>query len=334
MNGQTRDGAGKGPRKTSAERQEEYRAHAMGKLSEKEKKARRKRTLTTLAVAAVSVLAVAGITACILLNNIVWEPRRRYAAAEKLYAEEDYLGAYDAFSALGDYSDAAARADDCILQNARKLSGRESVVIGDDRTMKWFSITDDGVLMFDDEVYVGGTDVVIPDVFNGILVRAVGDKAFYYAEFMTSVVIPASVVSVGERSFFHCTGLTEVTLPDSIKTVGEYAFSGCSSLKTVRFGSGLREIGQRAFRECSALESAELPEGLTVIGVRAFNGCTSLKTVSLPSTLTTVMGYAFTDCTSLGSVTFNGAEGALRAACAAEDAEVILNCPGLVCKED
>ena len=321
-------------RLTSAERQELYRKHAEGKLSAQEKQAERKKIILTLCVSVLAVLVIGGAVACIILNQKVWEPSRKYRAAQSLYDSGDYLAAYDAFKALDTYSDSRQKASECILQNAKKLSERDEVVIGDSSSMKWFSIDEEGVLMFDDEIYVGSSDVVIPDVFDGILVRTIKDKAFYYADFMTSVVIPASVTSVGERSFFHCTGLTEIRLPDGLKFIGEYAFSSCSSLKRIYFGSGLREISQRAFRECTSLEAADLPEGLSTIGVRAFNGCTSLRSLSLPSTLTSVGGYAFTECTSLQSVVYNGSSGALSAALSAEDADVILNCPGLVCKKD
>ena len=323
------------PRKhmTSAERQEMYKAAAAGKISLNKKKKQRRDIVKYSVIGLISLLTIAAIVAAVILNREVWQPAREYKKAVALYDSGDYLAAYDAFKAMGSYADAGERAEECIIANARKLAGKTDVIIGDETSMPWFSIDENGTIGFDDDVYVGDSTVTIPDVFNSILVRGIAERSFYYADFLTGVVIPPSVKTIGERCFFCCTSLTCVELPDSLEEIGEYAFSGCTALVSVKFGSGLRVIKQRAFRECSALESAVLPEGLTTIGVRAFNGCVSLTDLSLPSTLTTVGGYAFTECTSLERITFNGARGALEAACSAEDKEIILDCAGLRCKE-
>ena len=67
-------------------------------------------------------------------------------------------------------------------------------------------------------------DVVIPESYNDIPVKAVADNAFsgYYE--ITSVTIPYGVTDIGDRAFYYCNSLETVTIPYSIATIGENAF--------------------------------------------------------------------------------------------------------------
>ena len=56
-------------------------------------------------------------------------------------------------------------------------------------------------------------------------VTSIGEYAFYYCEWLTSVTIPNSVTSIGDYAFQWCSGLTSVTIPNSVTSIGDYAFS-------------------------------------------------------------------------------------------------------------
>jgi len=288
------------------------------------------------------IAAVIAVIVCIDLNKKVWKPARTYSEASALYDAEDYLAAYSVFKALGSYGDSAERAADCILMNARKLSGKEDVLIGTSASMPWFSLAEDkgagidrekGYVKFDKDKYTGGATLVIPDVFDDVLVRGIYDKCFFWVDSLTSVEIPASVEYIGERAFFACSALESLVIPDTVSFIGENAFASCISLRSIKLGSGIDRISQRAFKDDIKLTSIEIPEGVKTIEIRAFNGCSELKEITLPSTLTSVGNYAFTGCEKLEKVTFAGTRAALAAACTAEDAKIILECKSLVCKD-
>jgi len=317
---------------TSAERQAIYEQHAKDKkLSVRGSKRRKKVILISLITLAVLLIAGIITTLCILEKK-VWGPAKAYAAAEKKISETDYLGAYRVFKDLGGYSDAAVRAQECILLNAKKLTGRDDALISNQTEMPWFSIDETGTLKFDKDVYNGDGNIVIPDIFEDCAVTAIADSCFFYGDFLKSVSIPATVIKIGDRAFFACTSLTTVTLPDSVTTIGEKAFSDCTSLKDLTLSKNLTTCGDKAFSGCTSIEKLELPEGFREIRTRLFNGCTSLKEITIPSTVTLIGNYAFTKCDKLEKITFNGTIEKLKEICTGEDKEIVLNCPGLVTK--
>ena len=99
------------------------------------------------------------------------------------------------------------------------------------------------------------TDLIIPNMYNGLPVTAIGDYAFYYCSALTSVTIPDSVTTIGNKAFYNCSSLTSVTIPDSVITIGNSVFYGCSSLTSVTIPDSVTAIGNYAFYGCSLLTS-------------------------------------------------------------------------------
>ena len=93
------------------------------------------------------------------------------------------------------------------------------------------------------------TAIVIPEVYMGAPVTAIGDEAFKGNENITSVVIPDSVNTIGEHAFARCKNLAEVTIGNGVYSIGQYAFFTCKKLTKVTIGSGLAYVGESAFRE-------------------------------------------------------------------------------------
>ena len=184
-----------------------------------------------------------------------------------------------------------------------------------------------------------GTDLVIPERYNGLPMKEIGYKAFYGCTNLTSVTIGEGVTTIGGRAFYYCSGLTSVTIPDSVTTIGSYVFERCSSLTSVTIGEGVTTIGYGAFWACSSLTSVTIPDSVTTIGDRAFSYCSGLTSITvsennenyksingnlytkdgtvlvqyaigktdttfvIPDSVTTIGDFAFSDCSSLTSVT-------------------------------
>ena len=101
-------------------------------------------------------------------------------------------------------------------------------------------------------------NVRIPATFRGkpvtgILGGSVG--AFRNNTIITSVIIPASVISIG--NFYGCSNLTSVIIAE---------------------GSQVTTISASAFNQCSKLESVVIPASVTSIEANAFTVCHALTT--------------------------------------------------------
>lgn len=122
-------------------------------------------------------------------------------------------------------------------------------------------------------------------------IKYLGGEAFSNNQTLTSVTIPASIISVSP-------GATT-----SGNTVG--AFASCRNLKTVNFEEGFTTtvVPAYCFINCSSLSQIDLPETIKEIGTSAFSGCSSLN-IPMPPYLETIRMSAFQSCTSMTEVVF------------------------------
>ena len=79
-------------------------------------------------------------------------------------------------------------------------------------------------------------NAVIPEEFNGLPVKSIGDSAFVCCDSLSSVEIGEGVKSIGRAAFSSCSSLRSVEIPSSVESIGAYAFSDCSSLSSVEIG--------------------------------------------------------------------------------------------------
>lgn len=284
-------------------------------------------------IAGALLLLIGAIVSVIMLNKHVWQPARTYDSANALYAAEEYLDAYSVYISLGDYKDAPSLAESCITKNAQKLSGREDVIIGTSASMPWFEIDENGAISFDEDKYKGAETLVIPDVFDNKLVMAIGDKAFFYADYLEAIILPPSVKRIEAQAFFACSGLKEIALPDSVEYIAEKAFEDCEALAKITFSANLTEIGAMAFRNCNSLEEIILPDGFEVLGSRSFASCEKLASITLPASLTSIGNNAFLGCDAITTVIYNNSKDALSALCSGEGNDIILNAKDIICNE-
>ena len=153
-------------------------------------------------------------------------------------------------------------------------------------------------------------DVEIPNVVkeskdqyaDAYKVIGIDDHAFFRAEALNSVKLPASLETMGEWVFAH-SSITAVTIPvGNMKEIGAHAFDGCSKLKEVSIPSTVKSIGSCAFYRCKGLETLTINDGVETIGENAFSWCCRLQSVKLPSSVRILDDNAFDYCYRLASI--------------------------------
>ena len=156
------------------------------------------------------------------------------------------------------------------------------------------------------------SDVVIPSVYNGLPVTAIGPDAFASCDSLTSITIPDSVIYIGDYAFYDCS-LTSITIPNSVTSIGSGAFYSCSDLTSISIPNSVTSIGDSAFFgtayynneqnwensvlyigkylvEADSDLSGEytIKEGTTLIADSAFSWCGSLTSVTIGDSVTSI----------------------------------------------
>lgn len=165
-------------------------------------------------------------------------------------------------------------------------------------------------------------EITIPSIItdeNGTeyTVAGIGDNAFTNCTTLTSLTIPASVITIGEAALAGCTGVTafiveegnqsftveDGVLYDKEKTTLVACPAGKSG--TVTIPGTVATIEANGFYNCSKLTSIELPSSLKRIKDAAFVGCSSLTTMNIPASMNrySIGLGAFTGCTNMESFT-------------------------------
>lgn len=160
------------------------------------------------------------------------------------------------------------------------------------------------------------TDLVIPEEINGRAVSAIDSDTFSNNDEITSLVLPASVVSIGEGSFNKCEKLENVTLSNGVSILTDVfcdcprlksiifpygvseinnSFKNCIALRSVKFSRSVYRLGDGSFNGCSSMEKIEWSTGLSYLG-DVFDGCKMLTTIHIPKGIVTIDG-AFDNCT-------------------------------------
>ncbi len=187
---------------------------------------------------------------------------------------------------------------------------------------------------YDDHIEITHCDtkavsVDIPAEIDGLPVTSIGNSAFSWRGYLTSVTIPNSVTSIGDSAFESCHSLTSVTIGTGVTSIGNWAFYGTAYYNdgsnwqngvlyidnclikanndelysNYTINSGTRVIAYCAFRGCDNLTSVTIPSSVTSICDEAFEDCTGLTSVTIPDSVTSIGGRAFADCTGLTNVT-------------------------------
>ena len=189
--------------------------------------------------------------------------------------------------------------------------------------------TQDGVIDIPDTVTSGGQPYTV---------TAIGNNAFESSSprsNVSSVFIPATVLSIGDSAFNYCNVLTTVTfaegsqlksigraafygtehayprfkeikIPDSVETIGNGAFYDCRDLERITLPSALQTLSPVTFYNCTALSEVTFPASLKTIESSAFSGCRNLSKVKLPASLKAIQSSVFHRCSALKTVSYDG----------------------------
>ena len=132
--------------------------------------------------------------------------------------------------------------------------------------------------------------------------RIICDYAFSDCRSLSSIFIPASVISIGDRVFSGCSSLSDIVIPDSVTSIGNGAFDWCRSLSNIIIPASVVSIGDSAFRYCRSLSNIVIPASVTSIGEKAFSGCSSLSNIVIPDSVTSIEKGAFLGCHFLSNI--------------------------------
>lgn len=101
-----------------------------------------------------------------------------------------------------------------------------------------------GDLIIPASVSYGGTDYAV---------TVIGNSAFMYCFYLTSLSLPNSIITIDEAAFAYCSGFTgDLIIPNSVKTIGASAFFQCEGLDgKLVIGESVNYIGDMAFRKCT-----------------------------------------------------------------------------------
>lgn len=76
------------------------------------------------------------------------------------------------------------------------------------------------------------------DVFGANIVSNV------YTDGKGIITFDGNVTSIGNNAFAFCGYLTSITIPNSVTTIGNYAFGECASMASVTIGDKVSAINE------------------------------------------------------------------------------------------
>lgn len=180
-----------------------------------------------------------------------------------------------------------------------------------------------------------GSDLIIPDTYNGLPVTEIKNFAFYNCSDLLRVTIGKNVKNIEDSAFYECNNIEAVTfnavscndfvsspfdglgsnisggatviigkdverIPDYLFGAGEFDLTQISVGSLIfEDGSKCKEIGNYAFSRSLDCSSLTFPEGLVSIGENSFASSNNLLQVTLPQSLVTIGYDAFLNCFKL-----------------------------------
>ena len=124
-----------------------------------------------------------------------------------------------------------------------------------------------GALNIPESVNHEGTDYAVTNI---------GNSAFLYYFYVTSLSLPNSLITIEDGAFAYCSGFTgDLIIPNSVVTIGSSAFFTCYSFNgDLVIGNSVTTIGEYAFDDCAGLHGVlNIPSNVTSIGLDAFRYC-------------------------------------------------------------
>ena len=146
-------------------------------------------------------------------------------------------------------------------------------------------------------------------------VTRIGYCAFYGADNLTSVTLPAGLKEIGGWCFMSC-GMTSITIPSRVEKIENAPFYDCQKLSNImvavdnmHYTSVDGVLLNKAktvlvqYPNGNKRSTYEIPSRVRTIGYGAFKGSSRLSSIILPSGVTSIEGGAFSGCSGLKYVT-------------------------------
>lgn len=118
---------------------------------------------------------------------------------------------------------------------------------------------------------------------------------------MGEIVLKSNVSKIGSFAFWGCKYISTVVIPNSVLSIGEQAFT-YSGLTTLQIPNSITKIETGTFKNCNYLSSITIPNSVTTIKDEAFMRCENLKTLIIPNSVTSIGEYVFYKLYSLKSL--------------------------------
>lgn len=142
-------------------------------------------------------------------------------------------------------------------------------------------------------------------VFNGSPEK-ISQKAFYFADKLTEIIIPDGVKYIENWAFAKCYGAEKIIIGEGVEYIGDHAFLKCKKAKEIFIPGTCKTVETSAFYQCTGIEKLTLETGVETLMKGAFEECSSIKEVIIPETVKTMEPYVFYNCDSLNLCTFEG----------------------------
>lgn len=135
-------------------------------------------------------------------------------------------------------------------------------------------------------------------IWNGAP-EIIREKAFYYADKLTEIALPAGVKTIENWAFAKCFSADKILLGEGLETVGDHAFLKCRAAKEISIPGTCKTVETSAFYQCVSAEKLTIGEGVETLQKGAFEECASVKSVTVPDSVQTMEPYIFYNCSSL-----------------------------------
>jgi hypothetical protein len=151
--------------------------------------------------------------------------------------------------------------------------------------LRYISI--DGVLFNSDMTILLQYPCAKPEALYSIPedVVAIGDYAFGYSRFLTTVIVPATLSTIGQNAFSNSKSLCQMAasdkmlkentfyIPATVKEIGAWAFCACKNMRNVYLLCPVKRLNPYTFYKCKNLTSIALFASIDTISERAFARC-------------------------------------------------------------
>lgn len=143
-----------------------------------------------------------------------------------------------------------------------------------------------------------GTELIIPDTYEGIPVTGITKDAFYLSYLIERVVISNNITKIGYNGFRQCTRLEDVVLPSNVTQLEQSCFQDCA-IKHIDLPSTVTKIDSSAFSGCDLRGEFVFPPKVTSVSSNLFQNNYNLKGVVFTPSISRVWSAIFYDCWGL-----------------------------------